>query len=57
MELIAHDVLFGVFAVFDGVRMIDKEKGQFELAYKTQESTFILNDPSEIGLHELFNSE
>lgn len=57
MELIAHDVLFGVFAVFDGVRIIDKEKGQFELAYKTQENTFMLNDPSEIGLHELFNSE
>lgn len=57
MELIAHDVLFGVFAVLDGVRIIDKEKGMFELAYTTQENTFMLNDPSEIGLHELFNSE
>ena len=26
IELIAHDVLFGVFAVLDGVRFIDKEK-------------------------------
>jgi hypothetical protein len=57
IELIAHDVLFGVFAILDGVRIIDKEKGKFELAYKTQENSFILNDPAEIGLHELFNSE
>lgn len=56
MELVAHDVLFGVFAVLDGVRIIDKEKGRFELTYKTQEDTFMLNDPSEIGLHELLNS-
>ena len=56
IELIAHDVLFGVFAVLDGVRFIDKEKGKFELTYKTQEDTFMLNDPSEIGLHELLNS-
>lgn len=56
IELIAHDVLFGVFAVLDGIRFIDKEKGKFELTYKTQEDTFMLNDPSEIGLHELLNS-
>ena len=33
MELVAHDVLFGIFAVLDGVRIIDEEKGQFELTY------------------------
>ncbi|OTG68086.1 hypothetical protein B9T25_05170 [Acinetobacter sp. ANC 4470] len=56
MELVAHDVLFGVFSVLDGVRIIDEEKGQFELTYRTQKDTFILNDPSEIGLYELLNS-
>ncbi|MGA9699644.1 MAG: hypothetical protein WBQ67_12075 [Acinetobacter sp.] len=56
MELVAHDVLFGIFAVLDGVRIIDEEKGQFELTYRTQKDTFMLNNPSELGLHGLLNS-
>lgn len=56
MALTAHDVLFGVLAVLDGVRLIDKDKGTFELTYKTQDDRVILNDPSEIGLHELLNA-
>lgn len=57
ISLTAHDVLFGVLAVLDGVRVIDEEKGQLELIYKTSEHDVILNDPSEIGLHELLNAE
>lgn len=57
ISLTAHDVLFGVLAVLDGARAIDEEKGQLKLIYKTSEHDVILNDPSEIGLHELLNAE
>lgn len=57
ISLTAHDVLFGVLAVLDGVRAIDEEKGQLELIYKTSEHDVILNDPSEIDLYELLNAE
>lgn len=56
IALTAHEVLFGVLAVLDGVRVIDEEKGQLELTYKTPSDRVMLNDPSEISLHELLNS-
>jgi len=52
----SNEVLFGVLAVLDGIRVIDEEKGALELIYKTESCKVILNDPTEIGLHELLNS-
>ncbi|ENX42597.1 hypothetical protein [Acinetobacter sp. NIPH 2100] len=56
IELTAHEVLFGVLAVLDGARVIDEEKGQLELVYEIQDAKVRLNNPSEIGLHELLNA-
>ena len=56
IELTAHEVLFGVLTVLDGARIIDEEKGQLELIYETHDKRVILNNPSEIGLHELLNA-
>lgn len=50
-----HGVLFGIFAVLDGVRTIDEEGGRFELTFVAGQRV-ILNDPQAISLHELLNS-
>ncbi len=52
----ANEVLFGILAVLDGVRVIDEEKGQLELIYTTADKSILLNDPLKIGLHDLLNS-
>ena len=47
----AHSAIFGFFAVLDHARVVDDEKGVFELYYVGQEKT-LLNSP-DIALHEL----
>lgn len=51
-----HAGMFGMFAVFDGVRRIDQEGGEFELAYVAPDGTrSVLNPPSGAEmLHDLF---
>lgn len=56
IELTAHEILFGVLAVLDGARIIDTENGKFELIYEAKDGRVMLNNPSEIGLHDLLNS-
>jgi hypothetical protein len=50
-----HATLFGLLVVLDGDRLIDDKRGQFELAYVTDQRV-LLNDPEEIGLHDLLNA-
>lgn len=47
------EVVFGLFAVLDGSRVIDD--GRFELLHIGRERT-LLNDPEKIGLNEVFNA-
>jgi hypothetical protein len=51
----AHHTLFGFLVVLDGDRLIDDERGRFELTYVTDRRV-LLNDPQEIGLHDLLNA-
>ena len=48
--------IFHLLCVLDGVKVIDEERGKFELRYIGNEMT-LLNDPKEDYLHDLFNSE
>lgn len=54
------EALFGLFAVFDGVRPIDEdfeEEGQFELVYINNGKKVLLNDPdNSMGLHDEYNA-
>jgi len=47
----AHAAVFGLLAVLDGVRVIDDEKGVFELYY-TGSKRSLLNPP-DVDLHDL----
>ena len=59
VRLGVHAGMFGMFAVFDGVRRVDEEGGEFELAYVAQDGTrSVLNPPSGAEmLHDLFQGE
>lgn len=49
--------IFGLLAVFDGVRAIeDNGEGELELAYKDTTGRTLLNDPKCEYLHDVFNS-
>jgi len=50
-----QDALFGFLAVLDGVRTIDDNGGVFELIYVADQRC-VLNDPRNIGLHDLLNA-
>ena len=51
-----HGALFGLFAVLDGVRTIDHEKGRFELYY-VGEQRVLLNSPDALmDLHDRLNA-
>jgi hypothetical protein len=53
-----HSALFGIFAVLDGVRVIDTEEGTFELVYVgSGGERVLLNDPNAMGLHDLLSPE
>lgn len=51
--------VFGLLCVIDGVRAItDGDKsGEFVLSYKDDDGEFILNNPNEDYLHDLYNAE
>jgi hypothetical protein len=55
IAMAAHHTLFGLLVVLDGDRLIDDERGQFELAYVTDRRV-LLNDPQAIGLHDLLSA-
>lgn len=48
--------LFGLLCVIDGVRVIedDEVKGELILTYEKSGISFVLNDPSDIYLHDLY---
>lgn len=50
-----HEGIFGLLAVLDGARTVDEEKGLFELTYVGSQRV-LLNDPQDIGLHDLLNA-
>jgi hypothetical protein len=50
-----HSGLFGFFAVLDGSRTIDDERGRFELTHITDGA--VLLNPQAVDLHDLFNAE
>ncbi|WP_230112762.1 hypothetical protein [Stenotrophomonas lactitubi] len=49
----ARSAVFGFLAVLDGVRVIDSEKGSFELYYVGRERCLV--SPSDIDLHDLLD--
>lgn len=49
-----HAGLFGLFAVLDGARTIDDERGRYELTYIGDER--VLLNPQSIDLHDLLNA-
>jgi hypothetical protein len=51
-----HAGIFHLFCVFDGVSVIDDEKGTFELRHMGKEIT-VLSPTSGDFLHELLNSD
>lgn len=48
-----HTAVFGVLAVLDGVRVVDEEKGRFELFHVGRERTLL--NPGERDLHDLLD--
>jgi hypothetical protein len=50
------EAVFGLLAVIDGVRVIEKEgtKGRFVLIYRKDEDT-VINSPDEAYLHDIYN--
>lgn len=58
-SMIAHDAVFGVLAVFDGVRVVEDtpEKGEFRLTFLKDGQEWELNPPDGIPLHDLLNQE
>jgi hypothetical protein len=53
-EAVQH-TLFGVLVVLDGARTVDDKGGRFELTY-IADRRVLLNNPEEIGLHDLLNA-
>ena len=56
-RLAAHQAVFGLLAVIDGVRAIESTsvKGRLELKYVSERESRILNDPTGPQLHDLLN--
>lgn len=53
VEDAVDEAIFGLFAVLDGSRTVCE--GRFDLMYVGAEQV-LLNDPSKIGLNEVFNA-
>lgn len=55
--MVAHQTMFGLFAVLDGVRFIEDraEKGEFRLLFKRGDQQWELNPPEGVSLHDLLN--
>ena len=56
-QLVANSVLFGVFAVLDGVRAIEdgSPKCELKLTFEKDGNIVWLNDPNGAELHNVFN--
>ncbi len=57
IQMAARAAVFEMCAVLDGataIREPDEPPGQLELRYKIGEQHFLLNDPREVPLHDLF---
>jgi hypothetical protein len=48
--------IFGLLCVIDGVRVVDDEKGRFELRYIATE-TSIINESENAFLHDIYNAK
>jgi hypothetical protein len=55
--MVAHQTVFGLFAVLDGARVIEDspEKGEFSLLFKKGNQQWELNPPNGVPLHEILN--
>jgi hypothetical protein len=55
--MVAHQTVFGLFAVLDGARFIEDsaEKGEFRLLFKKGNQQWELNPPDGVPLHEILN--
>jgi hypothetical protein len=58
-SIVAHDVLFSVFAVLDGIRTVEAtpDKGKFKLVFQKDGKEWELNPPRGPMLHEFLNAE
>jgi len=59
IELASKQTIFGLLAVFDGVRQVEdsETKGTFELIFNKAGNSVLINDPNEEYLHDLFNQQ
>lgn len=59
LTMTAHQSVFGVLAVLDGVRAVedDPEKGIFRLIFQKGSKEMVLNPPDGLALHELLNQQ
>jgi len=59
IELVAHGTVFGMLAVLDGVRSVNRvgEEGTLELRHVTREHSTLLNDPEGMLMHDLFSGQ
>ncbi|MCG8634578.1 MAG: hypothetical protein MI863_12170 [Desulfobacterales bacterium] len=51
------ETLFGLLCVIDGVRTVTEEDGNFVLQFKTDTTSFLLNDSKDEYLHDIFNEK
>lgn len=51
----AHAAVFGILAVLDGARVVDEQKGRFELVYVGKER--VLLNPQDRDLHDLISAK
>lgn len=54
IERSVHSAIFGVFAVLDGVRVIENGGGEFEIKYTNSSGTHTLNDQH--VLHDIYQA-
>lgn len=59
IKIAAHDAVFGVLAVLDGVRAIEGygDKGELKLFFEKGNSKQLLNNGEGETLHDLFNEK
>lgn len=53
----ADEAIFGLLCVIDGVRKFSEDDGNFLLQFKTDTANFLLNDPKDEYLHDIYNEK
>ncbi|MCC3155304.1 hypothetical protein Q3A66_19715 [Hymenobacter sp. BT770] len=58
IEQAVDEALFGFLCVLDGVRVVERNSGDFELRYSQKGETVVLSPNEETGyLHDLYNAD